>query len=104
MGLPMDAVEVEDFDYEGLWYKIKEDTATADNRSLTKEDLKVMASALLKYKLYMKQLDLHTMEEIICHLRSRGVFDMDDQIMWLMELSCCWTSDPNVAMFPKETR
>ena len=29
---------------------------------------------------------------------------MDDQIMWLMELSCCWTSDPNVAMFPKESR
>ena len=80
MGLPLDAVEVEDFNYEDLFYAIKADTATADNRSLKPEDLKCMASVMLKYKLYMKQLELHTMEEIICHLRSRGVFEMDDQI------------------------
>ena len=54
MGLPRDAVEVEDFDYEDLWYRIKADTADADNRGLTTEDLKTMASALLKYKIYMK--------------------------------------------------
>ena len=27
---------------------------------------------------------------------------MDEQVGWLKELSCCWSSDPAVAMFPKE--
>ena len=69
MGLPRDAVEVENFNYDDLWYRILAGTADANNRGLTYGDLKTMASALLKYKLYMKQLDLFTMEEIICHLR-----------------------------------
>ena len=80
MGLPRDAVEVEDFDYDKLLHQIRSDSATADARGLNADDLKTIASSLLKYKLYMKQLDLFTTEEILRHLRSRGVHDMDEQV------------------------
>ena len=35
MGLPRDAVEVEDFNYDDLWYRILAGTADANNRGLT---------------------------------------------------------------------